>query len=136
MEKVKVEVEVSQTIDRVWQFWVEPSHIKKWNFAAESWECPEASNNLEVNGRFKVRMSAKDKSSGFDFEGTYTNIEKFKLIEYKMDDGREVRIEFEDLGSFVRVSEFFDPETVNSIDIQKQGWQAILDNFKKYCEGN
>lgn len=136
MEKIKVEAIVDASVDKVWEYWTNPEHVTKWNHASDDWHSPRGTNDLRVGGRFNFRMEAKDGSSGFDFEGEYTEVEPNKKISYKMDDGREVDVTFEDLGSKTRVVETFDPEKENPVDFQKGGWQAILDNFKKYTEGN
>ena len=136
-EKTQVTVEtfVKAPVDKVWRYFTEPEHIKRWYFAADDWAVPYADNDLLVDGRFKVSMAAKDKSAGFDFTGSYTRVDKFKLIEFTIDDGRHVRVEFSEEGDGVRVQETFETEKENSVELQKSGWQAILDNFKKYVEG-
>ncbi|MDQ8053223.1 MAG: SRPBCC family protein [Pedobacter sp.] len=134
LEKITVEVIVAAPIEKVWEYWTSPAHLTKWVFASGDWHAPYAENELMIDGRFKTRMEAKDGSAGFDFEGVYTNIEHHRLIEYKLGDEREVEIEFLDNGTQVHIIETFDAETVNPIAMQKNGWQAILDNFKKYVE--
>ncbi len=133
---ITVEVTVNSPIEKVWNFWTEPSHIQKWNNASDDWHTPHATNNLKVGGRFLARMEAKDGSAGFDFEGIYTAIKRHSVIEYKMSDGRKVKIEFISGVGKTKVIETFDPEHENSIDMQKAGWQSILNNFKKYTESN
>jgi uncharacterized protein YndB with AHSA1/START domain len=139
MESVKtkiitVEVNIKAPIEKVWSYWTEPKHITKWYYASDDWHAPRAENDLHVKGKFKTRMEAKDGSVGFDFEGVYTRIEKFSAIEYSIADGRKVKIGFSDLGTKTKVVESFDPETENSPEMQKGGWQSILDNFRKYAE--
>lgn len=107
-----------------------------WAFASDEWEAPAAENDLRVGGKFKTTMAAKDKSSGFDFTGTYTALKANELIEYDIDDGRHVKVEFVDTPDGVKVTETFDPENTYPQDMQRSGWQAILDNFKKYAEAN
>lgn len=133
-KKITVTATISAPIEKVWENWTMPNHIEKWAFASDDWEAVDAENNLETGGNFKTRMQSKDKSVGFDFEGTYTAIEENKLIEYDMSDGRHVKIEFEETPEGVKVTETFDPENENPIGMQKDGWQAILNNFKKYTE--
>lgn len=133
-QKITVEVTINASINTVWESWTQPQHIINWSFASDDWHSPKAENDLKVGGKFSSRMEAKDGSVGFDFEGKYTAVEDKKTIEYAMSDGREVSISFEDLGGSTKITETFDPESVNSLELQKNGWQAILDNFKKYTE--
>ncbi|MFZ9980892.1 MAG: SRPBCC domain-containing protein [Cyclobacteriaceae bacterium] len=120
---------------KVWDYWTTPAHIIHWNFASEDWHCPKAENNLIKNGSFCYTMAAKDGSAQFDFKGQYQSIEPMKTIEYIIEDGRRVRIEFEILNeAMTTVSEHFEPEQIHSEELQKQGWQAILNQFKKYAE--
>ncbi len=106
-----------------------------WAFASDDWEAPAAENDLCVGGKFKTTMAAKDKSKSFDFAGIYTTVTKYKLIEYDMTDGRHVKIVFTETPDGVKVTETFDPEQENTEELQRSGWQAILDNFKKYIVG-
>lgn len=133
-EKITVKATINKPIDIVWKSWTLPENIINWSFASDNWHSPNSENDLKVGGTFRSRMEAKDGSMGFDFEGKYTKVEDQKTIEYVMADGREVSISFEDLGESTKVTETFDPESVNSLELQKDGWQAILDNFKKYTE--
>ena len=139
MESVKtkiitVETTIKAPIEKVWSYWTETKHITQWCYASDDWHAPHAENDLHVKGKFKTRMAAKDGSVSFDFEGIYTRIEKFIAIEYTIPDGRKVKIAFSDLGTKTKVVESFDPESENSPEMQKSGWQSILDNFKKYTE--
>jgi uncharacterized protein YndB with AHSA1/START domain len=139
METVKgkvitVETTVKAPIANTWSYWTEPKHITHWYFASDDWHAPSAENDLHVKGKFKTKMAAKDGSTGFDFTGVYTRIEKHKAIEYTIPDGRKVKISFSDLGNQTKVIESFDPENENPYEMQKGGWQAILDNFRKYAE--
>jgi uncharacterized protein YndB with AHSA1/START domain len=139
METVKdkvitVETTVKAPIEKIWSYWNEPEHIIKWYFASDDWQAPFAENDLWVNGKFKIRMAAKDGNSSFDFEGVYTKIVKHERIEYTIPDGRKVIITFSGRGGDTKVVESFDAETVNQYELQKGGWQAILNNFKKYTE--
>lgn len=125
---------VNLPIEIVWKVWIRPVHIKKWNNASPDWHTPFAKNSLKVGGKFLYRMEARDGSFGFDFEGKYLKVEKEKAINYQLEDGRKVWVKFEIGGDGVRVTETFEPEHENSIELQRQGWQAILDNFKRYSE--
>lgn len=133
-QKITVYAIVKLPIKTVWESWTEPQHIVNWNFASDDWHSPNSENDLKVGGSFLSRMEAKDGSIGFDFEGKYTKVEGQKTIEYVMADSREVSISFEDLGKSTKVTETFDPENTHPLEFQKAGWQAILDNFKKYTE--
>lgn len=131
---ITVQTTINAPMEKVWEYWNKPEHITGWAFASDDWEAPAAENDLSVGGKFKTRMQAKDKSSGFDFEGTYTAVKENELIEYDMSDGRHVKVEFEEISDGVKVTETFDPESENTEEIQRFGWQAILGNFKKYVE--
>lgn len=133
---ITVEANVNAPIEKTWNYWNEPQHIINWCFASADWCVPKAENDLRTNGTFTTRMEAKDGSFGFDFGGTYTNVELHKVIEYKMTDNRKVKITFESNGYATTVTETFDPENENPVEMQRGGWQAILNNFKKYCENN
>lgn len=131
-------IEVSATarcdLARVWEAWTSPDDIKAWNAASDDWHTTHAEVDLRVGGGFVARMEAKDGSFGFDFKGTYTRIVDNELIEYFLEDGRRVRVEFTPLEAGVRITETFDPEEQNPEDLQRQGWQAILDNFVRHVE--
>lgn len=133
-EPITVQSVVKAPIIKVWECWNKPQHITGWAFASDDWEAPAAENDLRVGGKFKTAMAAKDKSTGFDFTGTYAAVKDNELIEYDLDDGRHVKVEFEDTPSGVKVTETFEPENENPLEMQRSGWQAILDNFKKYVE--
>ncbi len=133
-KSITVETRVKAPVQKVWQIWTQPDHIMQWNSASEDWHTPSAENDLRTGGKFSARMEAKDKSMGFDFGGVYTNVEEHRLIEYKMDDDRKVKITFSSEGNETKVTETFDAETMNDVEMQRAGWQAILDNFKKYTE--
>jgi uncharacterized protein YndB with AHSA1/START domain len=121
-------------IEKVWEYWTKEEHIKNWNFAASDWHCPSATNNLQVGGEFHYTMAAKDNSFSFDFWGTYQKIEPEKLLEITLGDGRLMKVEFEFTLDGTVVKEQFEPENQNPEDMQKAGWQMILDNFKSYVE--
>jgi len=133
---ITVETTINAPVEKVWKFWTEPQHITKWCQASDDWHAPYAENDVRENGKFKTTMAAKDGSASFDFEGVYTNVQVNKVIEYTMSDGRQVKIVFSDLGSQTKVTETFEPENTNPLDMQRGGWQAILDNFGKYTEAN
>ncbi len=136
LEPITVMAEVAAPIAKVWETWTSPEHITQWCSASDDWHAPKANNDLRAGGKFMTRMEAKDGSFGFDFEGVYTMVEHHKHIAYEMPDGRKVAIIFESQGSHTKVTETFDPENQNPIEMQRDGWQAILDNFKKYTETN
>ncbi len=132
---ITVETTISAPVKKVWDFWTSPEHITKWNSASEDWHTPRAENDLRPGGKFLARMEAKDGSVGFDFEGVYDEVEENALISYTMEDGRKVKIVFTKTGdNETKVVETFDPENTNSLEMQRTGWQAILDNFRKYVE--
>ena len=132
--KVTVEATVNAPVEKVWKTWSEPQHITKWCAASDDWHAPKAENDLRTGGTFSTRMEAKDGSFGFDFGGVYDNVKKNELIEYTMGDGRTVQVTFSPSGDQTKIVETFDAETTNSVEMQRGGWQAILDNFKKYTE--
>lgn len=121
---------------KVWEYWTNEQHIQKWNFASSDWHCPDAKNNLIKGGEFHFTMAAKDNSMRFDFWGTYQEIIFEKKIEIVLGDGRRVSIAFEESENGIQLTEEFDPEEQNPIEIQRAGWQMILDNFKKYTENH
>ncbi|MCA9730867.1 MAG: SRPBCC domain-containing protein [Deferribacteres bacterium] len=136
MPKITIQTNINNKIEAVWNAWTNPSDITKWCYASEDWEAPHAENDVRPGGKFKTTMAAKDGSMSFDFTGKYTQVVKHKLIAYKIDDGRNVEIQFIESPEGVQVIETFDPENLHPEDMQRQGWQAILDNFKKYVETN
>ena len=131
---ITVEAIVSAPMSKVWDSWNNPEHIVHWAFASSDWEAPSAENYLREGGKFTTTMAAKDKSESFDFSGIYSTVKEHELIEYDMDDGRHVKVEFTESPEGVKVRETFDPENENPEEMQRSGWQAILDNFKKYSE--
>lgn len=131
-----VQVILHSTIQTVWDYWTLPQHIMQWCQASADWHAPYAENDVNVGGKFKTTMASKDGSMSFDFEGIYTRVEMFKLIEYVLADDRKVKIEFITEGNIVRLIEHFDPENENALELQQTGWQAILNNFKSYLESN
>lgn len=131
---ITIKTTINAPIEKVWESWTTPLHIEKWAFASSDWMASNATNDLKVGGKFKTTMSAKDKSASFDFEGVYSAIDENRLIEYDMSDGRHVKTVFETTPSGVKVAQTFDPEDENPLEMQRDGWQAILDNFKDYTE--
>lgn len=133
---ITVETTVNAPVEKVWKYWTQPEHIMKWNSASEDWHTPKSENDLRVGGAFSARMEAKDGSFGFDFGGVYDAVRENELIEYTLGDGRKVKIVFEASGAETKVIETFEAESENSVDMQRTGWQAIMDNFKRYTEAN
>ncbi|MCW2262865.1 MULTISPECIES: SRPBCC domain-containing protein [Sphingobacterium] len=132
--KINVTAIVDAPIEIVWDAWNTPSDIMQWNSADPNWHCPASENDVWVNGKFKNRMEAKDGSFGFDFEGIYDKVELFKELAYSMNDGRKVRTVFTEKDGKTTLSTVFDAESENEFEVQKQGWQAILNSFVKYVE--
>jgi uncharacterized protein YndB with AHSA1/START domain len=133
-KKITVETTVQAPVEKVWKYWTEPTSITKWNKASDDWHTPLAENDLRAGGKFLSRMEAKDDSFGFDFGGIYDEVKLHEVIAYTLGDGRKVKITFKAQENETEVIETFDAETENTIELQQQGWQAILDNFKKYVE--
>ncbi len=132
---ITVENTVDAPVKKVWECWTKPEEIMKWNSASEDWHTPRAENDLRTGGRFSSRMEARDGSMGFDFYGIYDAVRENEYIEYTMGDGRKVNISFIPVNeNATRVVENFEAENTNSLEMQKNGWQSILDNFKKYVE--
>lgn len=129
-----VETVVNAPVEKVWNYWSDPKHIVNWCFAIDTWHAPAATNDLRVGGTFSTTMAAKDGSFSFDFGGVYDEVIEHKLIEYTLGDGRKVKITFDGKGNETKVVETFDAEDQNPLEMQQGGWQAILDNFKKYTE--
>ena len=134
-EKITVETKISAPIEQVWRAWNTPDDVRQWNAASDDWHTTKSEVDLRVGGAFSSRMEAKDGSMGFDFAGTYTNVVEHKLIESTFG-GRILLVEFITGQDGVTVRETFDPESTHSVEQQRQGWQAILNNFKKHVESN
>ncbi len=132
--KITVETAVKARLNEVWDAWNNPADIQQWNAAQDDWHTSQSSVDLREGGKFSSRMEAKDGSAGFDFEGIYTRVVPKKAIDYRMSDGREVKVEFVERPGEVLVKETFDAETENTPELQRQGWQAILDNFGRHVE--
>jgi uncharacterized protein YndB with AHSA1/START domain len=133
---ITVETPVNAPVEKVWSYFTQPQHVKKWNNASNDWHTPRAENDLRVGGNFVYRMEAKDGSFGFDFGGTYDAVDQNEYLEYTIGDGRKVKISFIPEGTSTKVVENFEAETTNPVELQRTGWQSILDNFKKYTEAN
>ena len=131
-----VENTISASVEKVWEYWTKPEHITKWNNASDDWHTPWAKNDLREGGSFSARMEAKDGSMGFDFGGVYDAVKPNEYIEYTLGDGRKVKIFFTSKGNTTKVVESFEAENTNSLEMQQGGWQAIMDNFKKYTEAH
>lgn len=136
MGKIEIDTTIAAGLSKVWNYYTAPEHITGWNFAADDWQCPRAENDLTPGGKYSARMEAKDGSFGFDFEAIYDEVTPEKSFTYTMGDGRQVTTLFETVGDTTKVSTVFDAETVHPEEFQKQGWLAILNNFKKYTESN
>lgn len=134
--KIMVDATIIAGTKKVWEYYNQPEHITKWNFAIDSWQCPKAENDLRVGGKYFARMEAKDGSFGFDLEAIYDEVTINEKMVYTMVDGRKVTIVFENRDNKTQVTITFDAESENPIEMQKAGWQAILNNFKKYVESN
>ena len=134
--KITIESSIKAPIEKVWKLWNGPEHITKWANASDDWHTPFAENDLREGGKFLSRMEAKDGSMGFDFGGVYDKVKPNELIEYTIGDGRKVIINFKSNGNETKVIETFEAEDTNPIEMQRGGWQAIMDNFKKYAEAN
>lgn len=137
-EKTKITVQtlINSSVEKVWKCWNTPSDIEKWNAASDDWHTTKSENDVRNDGKFTYRMEAKDGSFGFDCDGIYTKVIINELIEYTMADGRKASIVFKTLDNKIEVVETFEAENENPIELQRGGWQAILDNFKKYVEQN
>ena len=133
---ITVETDVNAPVEKVWEYFSKPEHVVKWNHASDDWHSPKAENDLHTGGKFNFRMEAKDGSFGFDFGGVYDVVTEYKNIEYTMGDGRKVKVLFVAKDNSTHVTEKFEAENTHSFEMQKSGWQSILDNFKKYTEAN
>jgi uncharacterized protein YndB with AHSA1/START domain len=138
MEKTIITIEntVNAPVAKVWELWSKPEHIIKWSTPSDEWHTPRAENDLRTGGKFVSRMEAKDGSMGFDFGGEYDEVRNHEYIEYTLGDGRKVTIDFTSDGNATKIVESFEAENMHPVDFQRAGWQAILDNFKKYTESN
>ena len=132
--KITVSASINAPVEKVWDCFTNPSHIVNWNFASDDWHCPRAENDVRIGGKYNARMEAKDGSFGFDFITIYTEVEVYKKLSYTMEDGREASTICESIGNKTNVTTIFDAENENPVEAQQQGWQMILNNFKKYTE--
>ncbi|RPA69356.1 activator of HSP90 ATPase [Cyclobacteriaceae bacterium YHN15] len=135
-EKITIEAIVNTDVAKTWQYYNQPQHIVNWNFASEDWCCPKVETDFMAGGKYLARMEAKDGSFGFDFEAVFDEILEPKKVAYTMTDGRKAEIKFKEVDGRTQVKIQFDPEQTNSRELQQNGWQAILNNFKKYVESN
>jgi len=133
---ITIEATVNAPVEKVWKYWNQPEHITQWNHASDDWHSPSAENDLRVGGKLAARMEAKDGSMGFDFGGIYDAVTENEYIEYTLGDERKVKVWFTPQGDTTKVKESFEAENTYPHEMQKSGWQAILDNFKKYTEAN
>ncbi|WP_309612655.1 SRPBCC domain-containing protein [Flavobacterium sp.] len=135
-KSITVRISTKENLEKVWDYFTQPKHIVNWNNASDDWHCPKSENDLKVGGTFTATMASKDGAMSFDFMGTYTEVAPMKKFVYTIADGRKVTVKFDVLDGNVILTENFEPENVHSIELQRGGWQAILDNFKKYLENN
>ncbi len=133
MDKITIETVVNAPVEKAWEYYTKPEHITKWNFASDDWHCPRAENDLRSGGSFSSRMEAKDGSMGFDFSGTYDEVIPNQKISYLFGD-RTAAVTFAREGDGTKIAVTFDPETENPIELQRAGWQAILESFKRHVE--
>lgn len=132
--EISIYAEIDVPIKLAWELWHTPIHIKEWYTASEEWATSEAENNFKEGGKFSYRMEAKDGTVDFDFSGKYDKIENHRFISYTLDDGRKVDVRFRKTDTDTIIIQKFQPETENPLKIQKEGWQAILNNFKRYAQ--
>ena len=132
--KITIETEVDGPISEVWSAWITPSDITCWNFASDDWCCPTAELELKPGGKFSYRMEAKDGSTGFNFEGEFKSIEEREKIEFYLSDRRVVEVVFQESENGVLVRETFETEDLHTAEQQRDGWQSILNNFKRHVE--
>jgi uncharacterized protein YndB with AHSA1/START domain len=131
---ITIQALVNTTLEKAWACWTDPAHITQWNHASDDWHCPKATNDPRTGGKFSSTMAARDGSMSFDFEGTYDEVIPLQKLAYQMPDGRKVLVTFAKEGSGTLVTETFDPEDMNPLEMQRAGWQAILDNYKRHTE--
>lgn len=133
-KKITIQATIDAPVTKVWDYWTKPEHITGWNFASDDWQCPNATNDVRVGGRYMARMEAKDGSFGFDFEAIYDEVVANNRLVYTMTDGRQVATEFKDQDGRTGVTTTFDADPTHDAEMQRAGWQAIMDNFKRYAE--
>jgi len=132
--RITISALVNKPLALVWKVWTDPAHIMQWNAASDDWHCPKAANDLKTGGTFSSTMAARDGSFSFEFGGVYNDVQLHKRIAYTMGDGRTCEVRFAEEANGVRITESFDAETRNSVEMQQSGWQAILDRFKAHAE--
>lgn len=132
--KITIEVDLNVPVDQAWSAWTSPEDITAWNFASDDWCCPSARIDLTVGGKFNYRMESKDGAMGFDLEGVFTYLNLNESIHYKLDDDRQVTVEFQETSSGVKVIQSFEAEGTHTVEQQREGWQSILNNFKRHVE--
>lgn len=133
---ISIQAEINAPVSKVWEYWTSPEHITKWNYASDDWHCPKADNDVRAGGKFSSTMAAKDGSFSFDFGGVHDKVEKDKTIASTMGDGRKMQVSFEEKDGKTIITESFEAEGENSLELQRGGWLAILNNFKKHTETN
>lgn len=133
---ITVQTSVNATIEKVWEFWTTPKHIQRWNNPTDDWHTPAVENDVKAGGKFKYTMATKDGTISFDYEGIYTKVDKFLVIEYQLVDNRTGSVQFESQGDKVIIIEIFEPEKAHPASEQKEFCQGVIDNFKKYAEAN
>lgn len=133
---ITIQATVNVPVEKVWTLWNTPEHIMQWNSASPDWHTPKAELDLRPGGKFSSRMEAKDGSFGFDFWGIFDEVKENELLSYTLGDNRKVSIQFNGDGNSTSIVETFEAENQNSLELQQQGWQSILNNFKKYAESN
>lgn len=137
MEPIKIDITILKPVEKVWEYFNDPKHVTHWNFAHETWKCPKAESDFREGGKFNYRMEAKDGSFGFDYTGTFDEIVPKKLVKYHLDDGRKVEVHFNKVDeNTTEVVEIFEPEKSSSVEMQRDGWYGILNNFHKYAENH
>ena len=134
MNKITISSQINAPISTVWDYWTSPHHVQEWNFASHEWHCPKATTTFLVGEEFHYIMAAKDGSVNFDFWGTFVKINQLQSIDIVLGDGRELSVLFEATPDGTNITEIFEPEEVNSLELQQMGWQTILNNFKQYVE--
>lgn len=135
-KSITVRILTKESLEKVWDYFTNPKHIVNWNNASDDWHCPKAENDLTVGGTFSSTMASKEGKMSFDFNGTYTEVVPMKKFVYTIADGRKVTVKFDVMDDMVILTENFAPENENSMELQRAGWQAILENFRKYLENN
>lgn len=134
-KKIEIKSTINCSVENVWESWTSPEHIKEWNAGSEDWHTTEVKTDVKEGGKFSYRMEAKDGSAGFDFEGTFTEVNKPESLAYGVEDGRKVTVEFsKENDNKTHLKQIFETEENNDVEMQRQGWQSIVDNFKKYTE--